>query len=86
MGNRLLGPMSHVIKMRLAALGSGRKAVFFVAKFTSDDMEVLRQLLEAGKVTPVIDRRYELAEIADAFRYIGEGHAQGKVVIVVDGG
>jgi NADPH:quinone reductase-like Zn-dependent oxidoreductase len=86
MGNRLLGPLPHVIKMRLAALGSGRKAVFFVAKFNRADMEVLRELLEAGKVTPVIDRRYELAETADAFRYIGEGHAQGKVVIIVNGG
>jgi NADPH:quinone reductase-like Zn-dependent oxidoreductase len=86
MGNRLLGPLPHVIKMRLAALGSGRKAVFFVAKFRSADLEVLRELLEAGRVTAVIDRRYELAETAEAFRYVGEGHAQGKVVIVVDGG
>jgi NADPH:quinone reductase-like Zn-dependent oxidoreductase len=81
MGGRLLGPLGHVIKMRLAAVLSSRKAVFFVAKFNSADMEVLRELLEAGKVKPVIDRRYELSEIADAFRYMGEGHAQGKVVI-----
>jgi NADPH:quinone reductase-like Zn-dependent oxidoreductase len=46
-------------------------------------MEVLRELLEAGKVKPVVDRRYPLSEIADAFRYLGEGHAQGKVVISV---
>ena len=82
-GNRLLGPMGHVIKMRLAGMLSSRKVVFFVAKFNGADMEVLRELLEAGKVTPVIDRRYELSEIADAFRYMGEGHAQGKVVITV---
>jgi NADPH:quinone reductase-like Zn-dependent oxidoreductase len=44
-------------------------------------MQALRELLEDGKVTPVVDRRYELSEIADAFRYLGEGHAQGKVVI-----
>ena len=47
------------------------------------DMLALRDLLEAGKVTPVIDRSYELSEIADAFRYLGEGHAQGKIVITV---
>jgi NADPH:quinone reductase-like Zn-dependent oxidoreductase len=46
-------------------------------------MAVLRELLEAGKVTPVIDRCYELSEVADAFRYLGEGHAQGKIVITV---
>ena len=85
MGGRLLGPLGHVIKMRLAALLGSRKAVFFVAKFNSADMEVLRELLEDRKVTPVIDRRYELSEIADAFRYLGEGHAQGKVVITVRG-
>jgi NADPH:quinone reductase-like Zn-dependent oxidoreductase len=83
MGNRLFGPLGHVIKMRLASLGSGRKATFFVAKFNKDDMQVLRELLEAGTLKPVIDRRYELSEIADAFRYMGEGHARGKVVIAV---
>jgi len=83
MGGRVLGPLGHVIKMKLAALFGSRKAVFFVAKFNKADMEALRELLEAGKVKPVVDRRYPLSEIADAFRYMGEGHAQGKVVITV---
>jgi NADPH:quinone reductase-like Zn-dependent oxidoreductase len=83
MGNRLLGPLGHVVKMRLAALGSSRNVVFFVAKFNKPDMEVLRELLEEGKMTPVIDRRYELSGIADALRYMGDGHAQGKIVITV---
>jgi NADPH:quinone reductase-like Zn-dependent oxidoreductase len=82
-GNRLLGPLGHVVRMRLAATLGSRKAVFFIAKFNSADMEMLRELLEAGKVTPVIDRRYEFSEIADAFRYMGEGHARGKVVVTV---
>jgi len=83
MGNRVLGPVGHLVRMRLAALGSGRKLSFFVAKFNKPDMETLRELVEAGKVTPVIDRRYALSEVADAFRYMGEGHAQGKVVVTV---
>lgn len=83
MSNHLLGPLGHVIKLRLAALLGSRKAVFFIAKFNNADLEVLRELLEAGKVTPVIDKRYDLSEIGDAFRYMGEGHAQGKVVITV---
>jgi NADPH:quinone reductase-like Zn-dependent oxidoreductase len=83
MGNRVLGPVGHLVRMRLAALGSGRKLIFFVAQFNKADMETLRELLEAGKVTPVIDRRYQLSEVADAFRYMGEGHAQGKVVVTV---
>jgi NADPH:quinone reductase-like Zn-dependent oxidoreductase len=83
MGNRVLGPVGHLVRMRLAALGSGRKVIFFVAKFNKPDMETLRELLEAGKVTPVIARRYALSEVADAFRYMGEGHAQGKIVVTV---
>lgn len=47
------------------------------------DMAVLRELLESGKVKPVVEKRYELSEIADALRYMGEGHAQGKIVITV---
>ncbi|MBM2822357.1 MAG: NAD(P)-dependent alcohol dehydrogenase, partial [Thermoleophilia bacterium] len=73
-GGRLLGPLSHIIKVRLAAVRSRRKAVFFIAKLNKPDLEALGELLAAGKVTPVIDRRYELSEVADAFRYLGEGH------------
>jgi len=47
------------------------------------DLLFLNDLLEAGKVSPVIDRRYPLSEVAGAFRYYAEGHAQGKVVITV---
>jgi NADPH:quinone reductase-like Zn-dependent oxidoreductase len=82
-GTRLLGPLSHIVRLKLAALRSSQKAVFFIAKFNKPDMEVLRELLESGQVTPVVDRTYELSEIADALRYLGEGHAQGKIVITV---
>jgi NADPH:quinone reductase-like Zn-dependent oxidoreductase len=81
--NRLIGPLGHIGKAKLAALLGSRKAVFFMANLNKEDMEVLRELLEAGKVTPVVDRRYELSETADAFRYLGEGHARGKIVITV---
>jgi NADPH:quinone reductase-like Zn-dependent oxidoreductase len=81
--NRLIGPVSHLVKVRLAALRSSQKVVFFLAKMNKADMVVLRGLLEAGDVTPVIDRRYELSEIADALRYLGEGHAQAKIVVTV---
>ena len=81
--NRWLGPLSHFVKVRLASLGSSRKVVFFIAKLTRADMEVMRELLEAGTVKSVIDKRYELSDTADAFRYLGEGHAQGKIVVTV---
>jgi NADPH:quinone reductase-like Zn-dependent oxidoreductase len=59
--------------------------VFFVAKRNKDDLMLLRELLEGGKVTPVIDRQYPLAEVPEAIRYLEAGHAQGKVVITVSG-
>jgi NADPH:quinone reductase-like Zn-dependent oxidoreductase len=83
MNNRPIGALGHVVKTLLAGLVSSRKVVFFIAKFNKADMVVLRDLLETGKVSPVIERRYELSDIADALRYMGEGHAQGKIVITV---
>ena len=81
--NRLVGPLGHVVNIRVSAVRSGRKVVFFIAKFNKPDLETLRGLLEVGEITSVIDRRYELSEIADALRYLGAGHARGKIVIAV---
>src|SRR5947207_3161637 len=83
MRNPLLGPLPHIVGARLRSMIGSRKAVFFVARFNEDDMEVLRELLETSKISPAIDRRYELSEIADALRYMGDGHARGKVVLTV---
>ena len=55
----------------------------FVAREHHEDLLVLTELIEAGKVTPVIDRTYPLSEAADAIRYLEEGNARGKVVITV---
>jgi NADPH:quinone reductase-like Zn-dependent oxidoreductase len=81
--NRWIGPLGHVARVRLASLGASQKVVFFVATFSREDFVVLQGLIEAGKVTPVIDRRYALSELPEALRYLGEGHARGKVVISV---
>jgi NADPH:quinone reductase-like Zn-dependent oxidoreductase len=53
------------------------------AKSNQNDLVCIKELLEAGKVVPVIDRRYPLSEVPDALRYLEEGHARGKVVITV---
>ena len=74
----LLGPL-------LSRIGS-KKARFFIAKIDPKDLVFLKDLLEAGKVVPVIDRRYPLSATAEALRYLAEGHAQGKVVITVEHG
>jgi NADPH:quinone reductase-like Zn-dependent oxidoreductase len=72
----LLGPF-------LSRIGS-KKMRFFIAKINTKDLVYLKDLLEAGKVVPVIDRRYPLSDVAEALRYREEGHAQGKVVITVE--
>jgi NADPH:quinone reductase-like Zn-dependent oxidoreductase len=82
-GSRLLGPLGHVAKMLVASLRGSQRAVFFVAKPNGPDLDVLRELVESEKVKPVVERRYELAEVADAIRYMGQGHVRGKLVITV---
>jgi len=66
----------------LSRIGS-KKVRFFVAKINQKDLLFLKDLLESGKVVPVIDRRYPLSEAADAIRYLEEGHAQGKIALTV---
>jgi NADPH:quinone reductase-like Zn-dependent oxidoreductase len=80
---RLLGPLAHVARVRLASVRSSQKVVFFIAKLNKEDLAVLRELIEAGKVRPVIDRRYSFGEVADALAYMGEGHARGKIVVTI---
>lgn len=75
----LLGPL-------LSLTWSNKKTCFFITKRNKKDMVLLKDLLEAGRIVPVIDRRYPLSEVADALRYLEEGHAQGKVVITVQPG
>ena len=81
--NKGLGPLSHVIGTIVASLGRSQTVTFFVAKILKEDLGFLAELLEAGKIRSVIDRRYELSEAADALAYLGEGHARGKVIITV---
>src|SRR6266446_3183587 len=69
----------------LSLIGS-KKTRFFIANINQKDLVFLKDLLEAGKVVPVIDRRYPLSDAAEAIRYLEEGHAQGKVVITVEHG
>jgi NADPH:quinone reductase-like Zn-dependent oxidoreductase len=63
---------------------SQQKFPFYIAKLTKDDMGVMRDLMQAGKVTPVIDRTYKISETQAAVRYLEEGHARGKVVITIE--
>jgi NADPH:quinone reductase-like Zn-dependent oxidoreductase len=61
----------------------GQRMRVFVVRHSQEDLAVLKDLVEAGKVVPVIDRHYALGDAPDALRYQGQGHPQGKIVIVV---
>ena len=78
-----IGPLSHVIRTKLGAVGKGQTVKFFVAKIEKDDLALLAELLASGKMRSVIDRRFELSETENALRYLGEGHARGKVIITM---
>jgi len=79
---RMLGPLGHIFRIKLASKLGGRTAMFFIAKPNRDDLAALRDLIEAGQVKPVIEQRYELAHIAEAMRKMN-GHARAKIVVTV---
>jgi NADPH:quinone reductase-like Zn-dependent oxidoreductase len=72
-----------MIKGPWISMTGSQKMGNLLAKPNKQDLAFIKELLEAGKVKPVIDRYYPLDEVADAFRYLEEGHARGKVVITV---
>jgi len=72
-----------MLRAPLVSLFVGQKLGGLNSKVKQDDLEALRELIEAGKVTSVIDRTYPLIEAPDAIRYLAEGHARGKIVITV---
>ena len=80
---RWLGPLARFLKVLVLSRFVSQKMVTVMTKRNREDLLVLKELLEAGKVTPVIDRHYKLSEVPEAIRYLEEGHAQGKVVITV---
>jgi NADPH:quinone reductase-like Zn-dependent oxidoreductase len=61
----------------------GQKMTNFLGRPKAEDLLVLKGLIEAGNVTPVIGARYPLSEVSDAIRNLGTGHGRGKVVITV---
>ena len=76
--------IAYLVKLLVSSRFVKQKVVFFMASIGPADLIVLKDLIEANKVTPVVDRRYEFREAAEALRYLKEGHARGKVVIAVE--
>ena len=83
-GGQIMGVLAGELNAYFCSRFTNQKFVAFLAQFSQKDLNVLADLMRAGKVTPVIDRTYKLSDLPDAFRYLEQGHARGKVVITVD--
>jgi NADPH:quinone reductase-like Zn-dependent oxidoreductase len=83
LGESLIGIMAHQITDLVSSRFVSQKFVTLMAKVSREDLAKLGELMEAGKVTPVIDRCYSLSEVSEAICYLEEKHARGKVVITV---
>jgi NADPH:quinone reductase-like Zn-dependent oxidoreductase len=81
--NRLLGPLAHVIGSKLTSIVTRQRMTFFIAKLDKEGLETLRELLESGKLTSVIDTTFPLEEVASALEHQGSGHPRGKIVVTV---
>src|SRR5215210_8871501 len=82
-GGRWLGGLERQLWATMLSPFVSQKLGTFVSTPNYEDLLVLKELVESGKVTPVIDRTYPLAEVSEAIRYLEGGHARGKVVITV---
>ena len=80
LGRRLLG----TLRALAASPFVSQRFVFYIAQINKPDMQLLSDLMESGKITPVIDRQYKVSEAREALRYLEQGHARGKVVLTAD--
>lgn len=80
---RWIAPLDRSIRASMLSPFVSQDYVTFMAKIKPEDLTVLRDLMQTGKVTPVIDRRYRLSEVPEAIRYLETGRARGKVVVTV---
>ncbi len=78
---RWLGPLARSLRGILLSRFVSQKMMMFMATWSKGDLVTMQKLLEAGEVTPVIDRYYKSSEVKEAIRYLEEGHTQGKVII-----
>ncbi|MEO8585552.1 MAG: NAD(P)-dependent alcohol dehydrogenase [Acidobacteriota bacterium] len=78
------GPLIRLMKVPIVSWFVSQKLGFLFAKLTKQDLTALGELIQSGKVKPVIDKRFGLADVPEALKYLEKGHARGKVVIVVE--
>jgi NADPH:quinone reductase-like Zn-dependent oxidoreductase len=84
LGVSMIGLLARLITAPVLSLFVSQKFVVLMARSSKEDLTIMHELMKAGKVTPVIDKRYRLSEVPEAIRYLAEGHARGKVVITLE--
>jgi hypothetical protein len=82
-GGRWFGGFDRNLRAPMLSSFVSQKLCMLASKEQGEDLFVLKDLIEAGKITPVIDATYSLSEVPEAIRHLQEGHARGKVVITV---
>ena len=80
---RWIGPVGRIIKAVVLSPFVGQRLAPFLARQSREDLQTVRELIEQGKLSPVIDRTYPLRETPEAIRHLEQGHARGKIVITV---
>ena len=79
-----IGPMARPIKAMLVSPFTSQKMGMMLAEPNQKDLNLVAEMMESGKVKPVIDRTYPLSQIREAMAYLEQGHARGKVIITVE--
>jgi len=86
LGGSMARLLAHQVGELVQSPFASQRFITLMAKLNHADLTTMGELMEAGKVTPVIDKRYGLSEVLEALRYLEEGHARGKVVLTLDCG
>ena len=80
----VIGLLARLLGALVLSRFVSQKMVFFIAKVNQEDLTILGEFMATGRVTPVIDKRYRLSELPEAFRYAAEGHSRGKLIVIPD--
>jgi NADPH:quinone reductase-like Zn-dependent oxidoreductase len=81
--SKWISPLDLFVDVMVVRQFVSQKMSMMLAEFSPEDMAALADLLQSGKIKPVIDRTYKLSEVPEALRYLEQGHARGKVIISV---
>ncbi len=83
MSSSVFGPLKHMAATKLLSVAGRPKVKFFITKVGTEDLDVLSEMMQSGRLRSIIERRYALGDAVEALRYLGEGHARGKVTIEI---